>query len=649
MNLATLHTLVDSVVRQSALFYFEGRDIFLAEIPLNFWVALFLQLFLTLTVVGVFAVSRSSCLHPTAELLRRPPLPSRRNDALFFAGFAVALSAQLLVRENPQFAIPLFISAAMLIAPALRVYSAGLNTTPSVGIKNERVVLWLLCLLALAVRFYRNGEIYPPGIEQDEYIWIEDYLQVITGHHKSAFGTGFYGLPLLQGSITGLLNAVWGISSITVRGWSMVTGALMIFPAYYLVKTLFRPKVALIFVLLLATSPYSVFYGRIISGSRLLFSCLSSMAFLAYAFQVPGRRAYLAAAMSGIFLGFGLNDYFACRVMPVLLLILFTVFVCRQPPGSRLRATTRAGLPALIGFTVTIAPLAWHFYQQPDLLFVRMEEHSALTAFLSLDANLILQQLSPIPKMFLFTASEGRVAWFSSPKVIPFPAPLAACFASAFIALFFVNLRLASALSAALVVSLLPTILSSAPPDSHRALLSILPSHLYVATIIGIAWEIMATANRTDSRALTHRILHSTICAGASAFFNLRQITQLDQWKDEFNSEWKIVIDDIREGLPAENWVAHGSTRVVHSTTLYSTSDQFIGIKLLYPGMRFSPFDERILERGLSEGTSVFYAERPTESFITKLERSYPQAKIKREKIWGIDTLIAIVTVRPRG
>lgn len=627
-----------------ALFYLNGHDIFVSSIPLTYWVALLLQTLLTVSVVVLFGFVLPDRSQTITTVVSQSSEPTTQRKTCFFLGVVLALLGQFYTTEHPWIAIVFFTAGALLVSPALRAVLAGSNNGALEKFQNERLLLFLFFLLALILRFARNGDIYPPGVEMDEYIWIENYLRVMAGQ-GSPFGTGKFGIPTLQGSVTAFFTAIWGISAITIRGWSIITGSLMIFPAYYVAKTLFRPKIALIFVVLLATCPYPLFYGRIISGSRLLFNCFSSLAFLTYAFRTAGIKSAFAGLLAGTFLGFGLNDYFACRVMPILVSILFIGFVLKEPREARLRASIRVGLSALIGFAVGIAPLAWHFYQNSGPFLARMKGESMLHVFISGDSSAIFRQVGPLFKMFLVTATEGRRAWFSNPVVIPFPPPLAACFAVSFLGLFVANPRLALSLSVALIGSLLPTMLSSLPPDSHRAILSIIPSHMYTAILVGTGWELITSGMRMG-RSSIGKFLALGVCIALPVFLNLHYIAGVTQLSGSFHSDWKIKLEIIREILPTENIEVHGSTPVIRNTTLYTDGKPFFALHLLYPQMKFSRFEETILETGLSEGTSLFCVSDPTASFGSQLAHKYPEAVIRRLSIRGRDHLIARVNVR---
>jgi len=174
-----------------------------------------------------------------------------------------------------------------------------------------RLVLLLLCICAFALRVVAFSA-FPPGMNEDEPKVLACSLDALK--KKVVHTEGCSGLPFLLTVLFQAQLVPWlGPNRPSMRFYSILTGTLSVAAAYGAARALqMRALAALSFAALVATLPWSLFYGRIAFGAQLTLHELLLLAGVArIVFRAGGAGAVLMAWFGQTLL---LYDYFAGRL-----------------------------------------------------------------------------------------------------------------------------------------------------------------------------------------------------------------------------------------------------------------------------------------------------------------------------------------------
>jgi mannosyltransferase len=210
----------------------------------------------------------------------------------------------------------------------------------------QYVALGLITLLAALLRFYKLGEwsfwideLFTIGHAQAHYSSLELIARHIPPNRNW--------IPLSVMLTAGTLN-VLGTSEWSARLVSAVIGVISVPVLYVPVKRLFNPGVGLIAVLLLAVSPWHLYWSQ---NARFLTSLmlLYSLALFAFYFGLEqDRPGYLLLSMALLYLAASERLYGAFLV-PVVVsyLLLLKIAPFEKAPGLRVRNLVLLALPAI--------------------------------------------------------------------------------------------------------------------------------------------------------------------------------------------------------------------------------------------------------------------------------------------------------------
>jgi 4-amino-4-deoxy-L-arabinose transferase-like glycosyltransferase len=262
---------------------------------------------------------------------------------------------------NMQFAL-------LCLGAALVALGLG-NTRPRLGSidwRAARLVL-LITLVGLGIRFWQLNTRAPFLVDEDSFITAIHEVQV-NPHTAllqpfSSIAAFPYMFPYFQE------NAIqaFGRNFVGLRGASAILGALAIPALYFVAKTLFDRKTALLAALLLATFPPHVQFSRIgiseIAGP--LFGTLA-LGFLGRGALHDRRSDY---ALGGVMLG--LTHYFheGSRVFYTVLAVLW---ISGLALVWRPRIRFRRLLVALVALVIVAAPIYYTLVGIGRPLFARM-------------------------------------------------------------------------------------------------------------------------------------------------------------------------------------------------------------------------------------------------------------------------------------
>ena len=162
------------------------------------------------------------------------------------------------------------------------------------------------------------------------------------------------GNSLMYGIPTYLLLQKLGWSIFTVRVVAYVLGLLALIPGYFLVRRLFNPNVALLFVMLLVTNTHTIFYmGYGVSSTATLFGLLFALALCIAAVQARWAHRYPLALVAGAALFAACFNYSPAKIFVVITLFCLGIYGVRNL--LKWHTSGRSGLAAILIFTTTIA------------------------------------------------------------------------------------------------------------------------------------------------------------------------------------------------------------------------------------------------------------------------------------------------------
>jgi mannosyltransferase len=215
-------------------------------------------------------------------------------------------------------------------------------------------ILAVITLLATALRFYKLGEwsfwideVYTMGHAQAHYSSLEAVFRNIPPATKW--------VPLSVMLSAGALD-VLGVSEWSARFVPVVIGVISVPALYFPIKRLSGPRIALIAVLLMAVSPWHLYWSqsaRFYTSLMLLYTlALISL----YAGLERDKLWYVALFLPLLYLAMS-ERLVALFAVPVVAcyVVLLKIAPFEKPPGLRLRNLSIFALPALIAAIVDIS------------------------------------------------------------------------------------------------------------------------------------------------------------------------------------------------------------------------------------------------------------------------------------------------------
>ena len=223
----------------------------------------------------------------------------------------------------------------------------------------QYIILASISIFAVALRFYQLGRW---GLWADELYTLVS-AQAIFDNFSNDLATAVMSHPLT--SI--LIN--WSITAYGVTPWSMrlapaIIGAISVPILYFPVRKIYGVSVAMIFSILLAISPWHMFWSQ---NARfypmlMLFSTLAVFSF--YFGLEKDRVGYIFLFL--VFFGLTASErLIGGFLVPIVLLYMILLFVFRyeRPPGLNWRNLSILFVPGII---ITLI-VAWKFVQDPSL------------------------------------------------------------------------------------------------------------------------------------------------------------------------------------------------------------------------------------------------------------------------------------------
>ena len=241
--------------------------------------------------------------------------------------------------------------------------------------KNKKVWIYIGIFLIVALGFFLR--IYhintvPPGIYPDEAFNGLDAINANTTGNYQWFYDGNGGREGLMMNLVAFCFKLFGITVLTLKFPSIISGTLAILGIFLLVRELFNARAGLISAFLVAVSFWPINFSRISFRANLLPTVLV----FSFYFLFLGLRTkkWYFYAIGGFIFGIGMHTYIAWRIAP-LILILLLVFVILSRKKF-LKENWKLITIFLFSSLVAAAPMFWTFYIHPEYIVSRSDSIS---------------------------------------------------------------------------------------------------------------------------------------------------------------------------------------------------------------------------------------------------------------------------------
>ncbi|MCP5100174.1 MAG: hypothetical protein GY943_31865 [Chloroflexi bacterium] len=254
-----------------------------------------------------------------------------------------------------------FISILAWIIALNLVIIGSLKFSDERGLHINRPEILYTSLLFFAAVLIRGlgTAVLPTTFSGDEGSAGLSALLFYEGKADNLFGIGWFSFPSFYFAVQSLGIFIWGRTIEGLRVLSAIAGAMAVVSTYWLARSLFDRKTAVIASLYLATSHYHMHISRIGLNNiwDSLFGTITLLGF--WHGWKTGKRVWFV--LCGLALGLGQYFYVSIRVMPLLLLLWAAAAFWRD------RDTFFQRLPGLI----TAAFIAFIVYLPLGIFFLK--------------------------------------------------------------------------------------------------------------------------------------------------------------------------------------------------------------------------------------------------------------------------------------
>lgn len=225
-----------------------------------------------------------------------------------------------------------------------------------------KIIILLFAIIVIAI-FFRFNKITetPPGLYPDEATNGVNALDSISQNNWKVFYPENNGREGLFINIQSLSVKYFGAHPWSLRIVSSIFGVLTVLGLFLVTRLLWSTRVALIASYLMAISFWPVNFSRIgFRAVMLPFVLVFSLYFLWKGIQDKNKFLLF---LSGIVYGIGFNTYISWRVSPLLIGILFLIFLFNKEWSKKY--VIKSGFIFLFGALITMAPLAYYYIKNP--------------------------------------------------------------------------------------------------------------------------------------------------------------------------------------------------------------------------------------------------------------------------------------------
>jgi 4-amino-4-deoxy-L-arabinose transferase-like glycosyltransferase len=334
----------------------------------------------TLLIAGYFL--REIRLAPLRPNLVSSERPFRLEFLLF--GLALGLLAFLLFYQDVFTGINLVLWLVAIILTMMAFWShpmaafrrilAGIRRRSLTRLNWKKILFPALVVLLLGAvviffRFYRLEQL-PPEMVSDHAEKLQDVMDVMLGQYPVYFARNT-GREFFQFYWTALIIKLFGtgITFFSLKLGTALAGVITLPYIYLLGKEFASRQVGVIAVALTGMAYWANVISRL--GLRFPFYPLFVAPALFYMLRGLRRQSRNDFVWAGLALGIGLHGYTSFRIVPVLVVIGFVLFILHRQTGqARRSALIGLGIISLVSLIVFI-PLFRYAVNHPDMFVYR--------------------------------------------------------------------------------------------------------------------------------------------------------------------------------------------------------------------------------------------------------------------------------------
>jgi len=313
------------------------------------------------------------------------------NPTSLLIGGALALSAFIVfmfpffLDQQPEFtwlnlivlSLALFFVGRAFWLPSRSWIDAGrawMHTLRSLpwrfSIHSRSLIAILAIGLALFVRFYRLGDV-PPEMNSDHAEKILDVLRLLSGQTMIFFPSNG-GREALQFYLVAGLHRLLALplNFLTLKIVTASVGFLALPFIYLLGKEIATPRVGWLAFVLAGVAYWPNVVARV--GLRLPFYMLFTAALFYFLVRGLRRNSRSDLIFSGALLGLGFYGYSADRILPLLVLAAFGLFLIHRQPAARRKSVLISFAALILVSLVIFIPLFSYIISAPEHFFERM-------------------------------------------------------------------------------------------------------------------------------------------------------------------------------------------------------------------------------------------------------------------------------------
>jgi len=507
--------------------------------------------------------------------------------------------------------------------------------------------------LVLFARFYRLGDV-PPEMNSDHAEKFLDVLRVLSGQTLIFFPSNG-GREALQFYLVAGLHRFLGLplNFMILKIVTAGAGFLALPFIYLLGKEIASPRVGLFAFLLAGVAYWPNVVSRV--GLRLPFYMLFTAALFYFLVRGLQRNSRNDLIVAGVLLGLGFYGYSADRILPLLALAAFGLFLIRRQPASK-RKSALVSLAALIMVSLVIfIPLFSYMISAPEHFFERM-----LTRMGDWERPIG----DPIPKVFLHNTGRA-LAMFSWDAGVVWPISIPGSPALGIIAggLFYLGVGLVliryvrkrSWVDLLLLISipilLLPSILSLAFPEENPNLYRTGGAFVPVFLLGGLALDgLMRALQSKAPERLGNWLAYGLACVLLLLHFTQEYTLVFDDYYKSYRlSAWNSseMGEIARDFLKIHQQAAH--VWVVGYPNWVDT--RLVANNAGFPGVDYELKAENIPATQGEPGPKLFMLNPQDYENLAALQALYPDGRVQyyKSKVETKDFLLFFVLPQDTG
>ncbi|MCB0035698.1 MAG: glycosyltransferase family 39 protein, partial [Anaerolineales bacterium] len=302
----------------------------------------------------------------TLPRLRLPTISDATGPVGFYAAGLVLSWLAFSFVNTPGVERPTIALALWLLAIVVSTYGFWplLDAWPLSISRQTLIIAGGLFVGAAVVRFWGISN-HPFIISGTEANIGREALMVNAGQWQNPFGTSFLTNPSLPLYLIGLPLRIFGRTTLAIRFWSAVLGALTVVATYLIGQKLWNRSVGITAAVLLAGSHWHIHYSRI--GLTNVWDPLLTLVALGLLVLAWREKNRILWVLTGVALGFNAYLFTSSHILPLILIaFLMTQLLFNR---SAFRANGRYLLMAG-GLALVIALPLLLFYNSNETIFM---------------------------------------------------------------------------------------------------------------------------------------------------------------------------------------------------------------------------------------------------------------------------------------